>query len=324
MANQPQIYIMLNENGQRNRYAQIAKFKTDKLEFYDIWPLNADPENIDFAAANHAIGTIYSARITQIDDKTQLAFLDLGKINAVMRLNPKQKFNEGQYILAEIISEAYDDKNLRTRYAGDAKADGKNKTGLYRQAESLAQYCLGLMIKDNARIICDDFAFYAALKKQADNDAIKVGLADVEMGKKHSQSLLEKHGLLGQIEELQQSQIGLENGGNIIIEHTIAMTVVDVNSGAYTGNDMVNAVNRQAAQKLFAQLSLRHIGGLIVVDFLKYKKKDERQNFAAYLRQLSGECQIEMGSYTALGLAEFKIKRMGKRLSDKLLDFKHD
>ncbi|PCI83966.1 MAG: hypothetical protein COB24_14765 [Hyphomicrobiales bacterium] len=320
MAVQPQIYIMLNVGGKRHGFAQIAKLDADCLSFYDIWPLNPNPENIQFGAAKTAIGSLYKARITKIDRKTQLAFLTLGKLDAVLQLKPKQTFTEGQYILAEIISEAHDDKSPRMRYMGEVKADGNNKPGLFKPAENLAQYCLKLAKHEPCQITCDDFAFCAALTQQAAIDDVKIDLKQAQFGKKHDQNLFEKHGLMEQIGELEQSQLRLENGGNIIIEHTAAMTVVDVNSGNYHGNDMIKDINSQAAQKLFAQLALRHIGGLVVVDFLKPKTKPERLAFAAYLRDLCKNYKIEMGSYTALGLAEFKIKRSGKRLSDRLLD----
>lgn len=319
---QPQIYIMFNANGKRQSYAQIAKIDDQRLSFYDIWPLDPNPENIEFTAPPAAIGSTYKARITKIDLKTQLAFLTLGKLDAVLQLKPKQTFTEGQYILAEIISEAHDDKSLRLRYRGEVKADGNNKPSLFIPAESLAQYCLKLARAKNSQVTCDDFAFCAALKKQAIADNVEINLNQAEFGKKHDADLFEKHGLTAQIDELHQTQLKLKNGGNIIIEHTKAMTVVDVNSGTYHGNDMVKDINHQAAQKLFEQLALRHIGGLVIVDFLKPKTKPDRLAFAAHLRDLSKNYKIEMGSYTALGLAEFKIKRSTKRLSDKLLEFK--
>ena len=322
MVIKPQIYIMLKIGGTRHAYAQIAKTTDDQLGFYDIWPLSPDPENIEFAAPKTAIGNIYKARINKIDAKTQLAFLTLGTVDAVMPFKSKQVFTEGQYILAEIISEAYADKSLRLRFAGEVKADGNHKPSLQQAAENLAQYCLKLAQHDAAQITCDDFAFCAALKKQAVINGVDITLNEVEFGKKHDQNLFEKYGLTEQIDDLTQSQIKLKNGGNIIIEHTSAMTVVDVNSGSYQGSNMVADINQQAAKKLFEQLSLRHIGGLVIVDFLKPKSKAERLSFAADLRDLAKSYKIEMGSYTALGLAEFKIKRSGQQLSDKLLEFK--
>lgn len=309
---QPQLYIMLNDGDGRSRYAQIAKVLNGKLVHYDVWPLVADIENVEFSAPPTAIGSIYMARVTKLDVQLNLAFVTLGAYDAVLRTKPKIKLREGQYILAEIISQAYDDKAIRMRQVGDAKAGDKNRPHLLKAAENLTQYCKNLATDDDCQIITDDYAFSAGLE------------AKVEMSKKNAASLFEKFNLAEQIDQLTQSQIGLENGGNIIIEASSAMTVIDVNSGAYTGNDMVDIVNQQAAIKIFEQLSLRNIGGLVVVDFLKYTTKPQRQKFNDLLRGLTQHTNIEMGSYTAFGLAELKIKRQGKNLAVKLLDIEHD
>lgn len=331
MASQYKLYVMNHElnspNGaKRAPYAQIAKSLDGKLVEFNIWPLDSDIENVEFAAHPTAIGSIYSARITKIDAKTNLAFLTLGNFDAVMRLKPKTKsnFNEGQYILAEIISEAFDDKSLRVRYVGDVKTAEKNRPHLYRPAKNLAQYCLDLMQNDPSQLITDDYAFLAAVKNQQQSIGTKTKLADVETSKKDNLSIFERHGLSEQIDILHQKQINLKNGGNVIIEHVAAMTIIDVNSHSYVGTDMVAEVNQQAAQIIFEQLSLRNIGGLVMVDFLKYKQKLEREAFAKYLRDSCLQYAIEMGSFTAFGVAEFKIKRTGKRLDQKILDIAND
>lgn len=315
---------MLNDGGQRRRYAQIAHSKADKLVFFDVWALSADIENVEFAAPIHAIGNVFTARITKIDSKTRLAFLTLGNTDAVMRLKTKDQYTEGQYILAEIISEAYDDKNLRVRFVGDVKLGDKHQPKLYKAAQNLTQYCLKLAQDNECQIVTDDFAFYASLKKQIGQDSLKVELAEVISHKKDGLALLERANLADQIDELQMRQIKLKNSGSIIIEHTKAMTVVDVNSGAYTGNNMNDDINQMAAQKLFEQLELRHIGGLVIVDFLKYKRKSERDAFSKFLRDLARDYAIEMGSYTGFGLAELIIKRDGMRLDEKLLGLNDD
>lgn len=260
------------------------------------------------------------ARLTKIDSKTRLAFLTLGKTDAVMRLRTQDKYTEGQYILAEIISEAYDDKSLRVRFVGDVKHGEKHQPKLYKAAQNFTQYCLKLASNNECKIVTDDFAFYASLKKQIAQDALQIELAEVVSHKKDGLALLERANLADQVDELKMPHIKLKNGGSIIIEHTKAITVVDVNSGAYTGNNMNDDINQMAAQKLFEQLALRHIGGLVIVDFLKYKRKTERDAFNKFLRNLARDYAIEMGSYTGFGLAELIIKRDGMRLDEKLLE----
>ena len=328
MAIQTQTYIMLQKNGQRANYAQIAKFEDEALVFFDIWPLSDDIENLDFAAPPAAIGSVYKARILQIDPKTNLCFLDLGKFNAVMRLKPKQNYTEGQYILAEIISEAFGDKKPRVRFAGKAKpatnnAPLKNTAGLFRAAPNLAQYCIHLTQLDGSKITCDDFGFAAALKNQAQADNAEIDLEPVEFNKNSGLNLFELYGFADAIQSLQSATIGLQNGGNIVIEQNTAMTVIDVNSGLYKGDNhlkMVEDINHAAADKIFDQLALRQIGGLVVIDFLKFERKTQKLKFTEYLANLAKKYNIEMGSYTRFGLLELKIKRAGKNLNQKLAD----
>lgn len=328
MAIQNQTYIMLQAQGRRAKYAEIAKFEDDVLVFYDIWPLNDDIEDLDFKAPVSAIGNIYKARILQIDPKTKLCFLSLGEFDAVMRLKPKQKFTEGQYILVKIISEAYADKKTRVRFEGEAKQIGenaniKNSGGLFQAAPNLAQFCIQLTQLDGSKITCDDFGFASALKKQALIENAEIDLEPVEFTKNSTQSLFELYGFSDEIETLHAAKIGLANGADIVIEHNTAMTVIDINSGQYKGDNyekMVDDINQAAADKIFKQLVLRQIGGLVVIDFLKFDRKTQKVKFNNYLTNLASKYKLELGSYTSFGLLELKIKRLSKSLSEKLAD----
>ena len=64
----------------------------------------------------------------------------------------------------------------------------------------------------------------------------------------------------------------LPSGGYLVIDHTEAMTVIDVNSGKFSGREnleeTIMQINREAALEIARQLRLRDIGGIIVVDFI--------------------------------------------------------
>ncbi len=311
-----QLLVMLKQNSKRANFAQIVKLNDDVLSFYDIWKLDSNPEDISFSASKFAIGSLYVARILRIDKKTNLAFITLGTVDAVMRLKAGNKFTEGQYILTEIITDGFADKNLRVQYVGDVPKSLPSRPALYRAADNLAQYCIKLAQDGNRQIICDDFAFIGLLKRHADN-------LDIIVPTKIKNSLFEDYDLAEQIDMLSCEKVGLNNGGNIIIEQCHAMTVVDVNSGTYTGDNsakMVDEINQQAANMLCEQLLLRNISGLVIVDFLKYKRKADKQKFMIYLQKLIKNYKFELGTYSVFGLAEFKITRKSKSLEQKLLD----
>ena len=79
-------------------------------------------------------------------------------------------------------------------------------------------------------------------------------------------------GLGETLASLADRRVELPGGGYLVIDHTEAMTVIDVNSGSYSGKnnleETIMEINRQAAREIAHQLRLRDIGGIIVVDFI--------------------------------------------------------
>ncbi len=85
-------------------------------------------------------------------------------------------------------------------------------------------------------------------------------------------AMLEHYGLAQQINALAGTRVPLGNGGDIVINRTEAMTVVDVNTGKFTGEDDLESTsyetNLQAAREVARQVRLRNIGGIVAVDFI--------------------------------------------------------
>ncbi len=319
-----QIYVSMSKVGQRGLFAEIAKVSQDKLVFYDIWPINSNIEDTGFLANDLSIGNVYQARITKIDPKTRLIFLSLGTVDAVMKVKPKFQFLEGQYLLVEITCEAYGDKKPLVNYVGDVKkTTQKQRPKLFRNANNLMQYCLKLLESECDEVICDDFGFHAALKNTALKINSKSIIMPVQITKKNGLSLLEQVGYADQVAQLTEKLIPLKGGSNIIIETTDALTAVDVNSANFIGDNytkMINEINIAAANTLMDQLKLRQIGGLVVVDFLKYKRKSDKQKFARFLHNLAKQYGFMFGGLSNYGLAEFKISRKSKNLAEKVQD----
>lgn len=94
-------------------------------------------------------------------------------------------------------------------------------------------------------------------------------------------SMLSQYGLLGQINQLANTRVSLNNGGDIVIERTEAMTVVDVNTGKFTGEDDLETTafetNLQAAREVARQVRLRNIGGIVAVDFIDMSINEHRE-----------------------------------------------
>lgn len=126
--------------------------------------------------------------------------------------------------------------------------------------------------------------------------------------------------LNGQIDKLLQSKVWLDSGANIIIEQLETMTVIDINSGKNQSKqqDILKAVNIEAAKEIARQLRLRNISGMIIIDFINMKSKEDEQELIDILRkELKKDvvpCQFI--DITKLGLVEVTRKRVHRSLKE--------
>src|SRR5215510_10112401 len=103
--------------------------------------------------------------------------------------------------------------------------------------------------------------------------------------------LLEKWGVDKEIESTLVRRVDLPSGGYLIIDYTEALTVIDVNSGSFTGRgkggleETITRVNTEAAEEAVRQLRLRDIGGIIVIDFIDMARARNRDKVLKTLRK---------------------------------------
>jgi len=118
-----------------------------------------------------------------------------------------------------------------------------------------------------------------------------------------------------------QKKATLKSGGSIIIETTEAMTVIDVNTGKYTGKtnleDTILRTNLEAADEIVRQLRLRNIGGLIVIDFIDMSSSANRQKLYRFLEQTLRE--HDKNQSVVLKVSEFGLVQMTRKRSRKTL-----
>lgn len=115
-------------------------------------------------------------------------------------------------------------------------------------------------------------------------------VAGVELYK-DSKPLLEKWKINEEIESTLNRRVDLPSGGYLIIDYTEALTVVDVNSGSFTGRgkggleETITKVNTEAAEEAVRQLRLRDIGGIIVIDFIDMARASNRDKVLKVMRK---------------------------------------
>jgi ribonuclease G len=103
--------------------------------------------------------------------------------------------------------------------------------------------------------------------------------------------LLEKWGIDKEIESTLGRRADLPSGGYLIIDYAEALTVIDVNSGSFTGGgkggleETITRVNTEAAEEVVRQLRLRDIGGIIVIDFIDMARAKNRDKVLKTLRK---------------------------------------
>ncbi len=127
-----------------------------------------------------------------------------------------------------------------------------------------------------------------------------------------------------EVQKLLRPKINLPSGGSIVIETTEALTVIDVNSGKFTGGknleDTIVKTNIEAAAEIARQVRLRDIGGIIVCDFIDMSTEAARTRVITTLETglRKDRTRTTIQSFSALGLLEFTRKRVGKDLSGQL------
>ncbi|GAA4506352.1 Rne/Rng family ribonuclease [Brevibacterium yomogidense] len=128
-----------------------------------------------------------------------------------------------------------------------------------------------------------------------------------------------------QVEKALNRKVNLPSGGSLVIDRTEAMTVVDVNTGKFTGSggnleETVTKNNLEAAEEVIRQLRLRDIGGIIVVDFIDMVLESNRDLVTRRLVECLARDRTrhQVAEVTSLGLVQMTRKRIGTGLAESL------
>jgi len=132
--------------------------------------------------------------------------------------------------------------------------------------------------------------------------------------------LFERHHVHEQLHKALDRKVWLPSGGSLIIEHTEALTVIDVNTGKNVGTSSLEETvfrnNLEAAVEVARQLRLRDIGGIIVVDFIDMEIRENREEVIRVFRDALArdKTRTQVFDISDLGLVEMTRKRIGEGL----------
>lgn len=141
-------------------------------------------------------------------------------------------------------------------------------------------------------------------------NVVSPGLAERIHLYQGQENLFYRYHIDEQIEKALQREVTLPSGGTIVIDHTEALTSIDVNTGSYIGrSDLAETIfqtNSEAALEVSRQIRLRDIGGIIVIDFIDMEDAHQREEFFKLFKSMLAKdrAKIKILEMSKLGLVE--------------------
>lgn len=121
-------------------------------------------------------------------------------------------------------------------------------------------------------------------------------------------------------------RVALKSGGNLVFDQNEAMTTIDVNTGQFVGykslEDTAFKTNLESAQAIARQLRLRHIGGIVIIDFIDMIEQSHKEQVLQTLQEQleSDSAKTNVLGFTGLGLVEMTRKRTTENLQEMLCE----
>ncbi len=169
-----------------------------------------------------------------------------------------------------------------------------------------------LLNKDFNRIVSND----SAIVKDAQNYILGVapGREHIVQHHNNGSTIFDHFGISKQVKASFGKTVMLDSGGYLIIEHTEALHVVDVNSGHKFSNENQEATafntNKEAAYEISRQLRLRDIGGIIIIDFIDMKDAEHRRDIAKIVEDAMS---TDRAKHSVLPLSKFGILQITRQ-----------
>ncbi|MCP3912311.1 MAG: Rne/Rng family ribonuclease [Actinomycetia bacterium] len=203
------------------------------------------------------------------------------------------------------------------------KAQGP--TLVYREPDMAVRVIREEFNKDYRSVVIDNEELYEEVRDYVSiiSPALAERVQFFDRGQE-ALSLFEHHHVHAQLRKAVDRKVWLPSGGSLIIEHTEALTVIDVNTGKNVGRSSLEETvfhnNTEAAVEIARQLRLRDIGGIIVIDFVDMEVAKNRAEVARVFREALSrdKTRTQVFDISELGLVEMTRKRIGEGLLESL------
>lgn len=180
-----------------------------------------------------------------------------------------------------------------------------------------------MLTEDVYRLATDDEALYQALIAYA--QTLTPDLIDRIQLCKTELPLFDLYRVDHQLESAFDRSVWLKSGGSIVIDETEAMTVIDVNTGKFTGkkslSETIFRINCEAAQEIARQMRLRDLGGIIIIDFIDMDSEEQKSRLLDVLKKEleKDRNRTNVLGLTALGFVEMTRKKVRRPLVKQLM-----
>ncbi len=279
-----------------------------------------------------------------------LVYVPDGTTSGISRKLPDTERNRLKTLLKEIVPDTAgvivrtaaegasedeltrDVERLKARWEDiEAKAKGNAPALLYGEPDLTLKVVRDLFTEDFGKLVIegpdawDTVQGYVAhvapdLEQRLERFDATNGSAN-SSGQNSSGDVFTAYRIDEQIAKGLDRKVWLPSGGSLVIDRTEAMTVVDVNTGKFTGSggnleETVTRNNLEAADEIVRQLRLRDIGGIIVVDFIDMVLESNRDLVLRRLAECLGRDRTrhQVAEVTSLGLVQMTRKRIGTGL----------
>ncbi|MFB9929895.1 translation initiation factor IF-2 N-terminal domain-containing protein [Amycolatopsis halotolerans] len=202
--------------------------------------------------------------------------------------------------------------------AGSAKKGGA-PTMLYEEPDLLVKVVRDLFTEDFAKLEIQGSTAWETIHGYVQH--VAPDLADRLKRYTGTGDAFADHRIDEQITKALDRKVWLPSGGYLVIDRTEAMTVIDVNTGKFTGSggnleETVTRNNLESAEEIVRQLRLRDIGGIIVIDFIDMVLESNRELVLRRLTECLGRDRTrhQVAEVTSLGLVQMTRKKIGTGL----------
>nr|WP_305083031.1 translation initiation factor IF-2 N-terminal domain-containing protein [Corynebacterium sp. CCUG 69979] len=214
-------------------------------------------------------------------------------------------------------------QTIKQQSEEEKKSKGSKPVTLYEEPRLLVKVVRDLFNEDFQQLVVDGKKPWNVVSNYV--ESVAPDLADrLELFDRRDhggRDAFEVYRIDEQIQKALSRTVWLPSGGTLVIDRTEAMTVIDVNTGKFTGSggsleETVTSNNMEAAEEIVRQLRLRDIGGMIIIDFIDMILPENQELVLRRFKEALGRDRTrhQVSEVTSLGLVQLTRKRLGTGL----------